>query len=123
MRQYDPQIAPIPEDWLALDEDERISLVKAWHLKARVKLPNANVHAVFHVMVENKLAQRETRVQEALTRLQREGLDRHDAIHAIASVLAEHVHAIMATGRPDENHNAAYYRRIEELTAESWLNS
>lgn len=123
MEKYDPQIAPIPEDWLALDEDERISLVKTWHRKAKVKLPDANLHAVFHAIVENQLAQGQKSVREALARLRKEGLDRHDALHAIASVLVEHMHEFMARGHPDQDLDAAYLRRLEKLTAESWLNS
>jgi hypothetical protein len=45
-------------------------------------------HAANHVIVENQLAMGDATVVPAtLARLMQEGLDRHDAIHAIGSVL------------------------------------
>jgi hypothetical protein len=52
-----------------------------------VRLPNAQLHAVIHVVVENQLALGEEVVVETLARLQREGLGRHDGVHAIGSFL------------------------------------
>jgi hypothetical protein len=47
-----------------------------------------------HVIVENQVALGEAYpVQSVLLRLMEEGLDRHDAIHAIGSVLAERLFA------------------------------
>jgi len=46
------------------------------------------MHGVAHVIVENQVAAGDsTVVPVTLARLMREGLDRHDAIHAIGSVL------------------------------------
>jgi|SRR5205809_13448 len=87
---YDPLEAPEPEEWLAIDEAKRIQLARDYHRRARVRLPNEKLHAVFHVVVENQIALGdEIPVQSTLQRLMAEGLDRHEAIHAIASVLAE----------------------------------
>ena len=33
MNRYDPEYAPNPEQWLALDEQERIDLARSWHCK------------------------------------------------------------------------------------------
>ena len=55
MRKYDPAIAPDPEVWLELDEQERISLVEAHHTAAKIKLPNLTLHAVVHVVVRTRL--------------------------------------------------------------------
>jgi hypothetical protein len=54
--QYDPLEAPEPEEWLAIDEAERIQLAQDYHRHARVRLPNEKLHAVFHVIVENQIA-------------------------------------------------------------------
>jgi len=123
--QYDPDIAPNPEEWLALDEDERILLVKDFHRRARVRLPNANAHAAMHVAVENQIALGDSLpVRRELERLRREGLDRHDAVHAIASVLADHMFTLVnkpqaISGDPNE----AYYRALSRLTAHKWRSS
>jgi len=91
--QYDPLEAPEPEEWLAIDEAERIDLVKDYHRRARVRLPNEKLHAVFHVVVENQITLgNEIPVQSTVQRLMAEGLDRHEAIHAIA-FCARRVHA------------------------------
>ena len=79
MTRYDPGVAPDPAEWLALDEQERIELAEAHHRAARIELPNAKVHAVFHTIVENQIAGGLESVVRAMARLQHEGLSRHDA--------------------------------------------
>jgi len=71
--QYDPLEAPEPEEWLAIDEAERIDVVKDYHRRARVRLPNEKLHAVFHVVVENQIALgNEIPVQSTVQRLMAE---------------------------------------------------
>lgn len=53
---YNPEIAPIPAAWLALDESERIELCIAFHKKTKEKPPNLKLHAIIHAVVENQLA-------------------------------------------------------------------
>ena len=90
MRRYDPLIAPTPEEWLALTETERMRLAVDYHRRARVRLPNLRVHAVVHAIVEAQIAMGdETPAQRIAQRLMDEGLDRHEAIHAIGSVLMD----------------------------------
>ena len=82
------------------------------------------MHALIHVVVENQVALgAEVPAQETLSRLMREGLSRHDAVHAIGSVLAGHMFDLIKHGPKEENVNASYYRQLEELTAEGWLSS
>ena len=96
MDQYDPLVAPDPQEWLDIDESERIALVEEYHRRARVQLPNAQIHATVHTVIENQAALGdETPVRRALDRLMFEGLDRHDAIHAIGLVFTEHVNEAM----------------------------
>lgn len=92
---YDPSIDPDLDEWLALGEDARLDQVRAYHRRARVKLPNERIHAALHVTVENQLAEPYGPAVETLERLLREGLSRHDAIHAIASVVATRVHEML----------------------------
>jgi hypothetical protein len=56
------------------------------------------VHAAIHVAVENQIAMGVELVGETVARLVAEGLDRHEAIHAIGALLAEDVFAL-ARGR------------------------
>jgi hypothetical protein len=124
MEIYDPDRAIDPVAWNALDEDERQYLVERYHRKKRIKMPNSHVHAIFHVIVENQVALgTEIPAQKTLERLIREGLNRHDAVHAIGSVLAVHMFNLMKHGTKDQDVNANYYRQLEELTAEGWLKS
>jgi hypothetical protein len=86
---YDASKAPDPQEWLELDESDRIDLVKRYHIRAKLPVgENERLHAAAHVIVENQVAMGDATVVPAtLARLMREGLDRHDAIHAIGSVL------------------------------------
>ena len=121
MNHYDPERAPNPEEWLALDDSTRIQLVEQYHRSARVKLPNVKAHSAFHAIVENQLAGRLEPVVRAMARLTKEGLTRHDVVHAIASVVAKQVYN-MSNGKVDaENSQANYLADVEKLTARSWL--
>jgi hypothetical protein len=96
MQRYDPLEAPDAQEWLALDEQERIDLVLNYHRKARIRLPNAKVHALVHAMVETQIAlEDETPARRTAQRLMDEGLDRHEAIHAIGWVLIEFMSDLM----------------------------
>lgn len=84
---YNPDTPPRPGEWLALDEQARIRLAEDYHRKARIKLPNAKAHAAFHAIVENQIALGLPSVLRAMERLAGQGLSRHDAIHAVCTVL------------------------------------
>ena len=120
MNRYDPKQAPDPREWKALDESEQIVLVEQYHKRERVELPNAAVHAVFHVVVENQAVMGdEMNVSKTLDRLQADGLERHDAVHAIGSVLAGHLNGMMgeqaAVFSSDD-----YASDLDALTVEKW---
>jgi hypothetical protein len=121
MKRYDPLEVPAPEEWLAIDETERVRLVEGYHRHARVRVPNALAHATFHVIVENQAALGdEIPEHRTLDRLMKEGVDRHEAIHAVASVLAEHMSDLLRGFPTQSNPNAPYYAALEKLTVESW---
>ena len=120
MQKYDPMLELDPEGWVALDEDERISAVMEHHQEAGIELPDEYTHALLHVVVENQIALgEETPVEAVLRRLIDENLDRHDAVHAIASILVNYMHE-MIHGEDAELDNADYYAELEKLTAEKW---
>jgi hypothetical protein len=123
MDRYNPEVAPDPEQWLSLDEGERILLVESYHRDARVELPKAArpMHASIHVVVENQLALNDEPVVRAFARLRKEGLSRHDAVHAIGSVVGEHIYDLLKEKKDSpETSRARYYAAIERLTVATW---
>jgi hypothetical protein len=122
MDRYDPEVAPDPEDWVALDEGERILLVEWYHRDARIDIPKAAraLHASMHVVVENQLAENDEPVVRALARLMKERLSRHDAVHAIGSVVAEQIYDALKLKDTPASLRARYYAAVERLTAATW---
>lgn len=119
---YDPTKPPDPGSWLAQDETERAAAVQRYHRDARIKLPGggARMHALLHVIVENQLAGRVEAVVRAMTRLQGEGLSRHDALHAVASVLAANLYDLLNGEHVPDNPQASYEEELATLTARKW---
>jgi hypothetical protein len=118
---YDPDRQPDPEAWLAADEQERIDSVVAYHRRKRVQLNSAKLHAVAHVIVENQIALGQPPLVAAtMARLMEEGLDRHDAIHAVGSLVLEGVFEVLREPGKSSDFNPEYNRRLAALTAASW---
>lgn len=129
---YDPFIEPDPDLWVVLSEEERIDLVMAYHRCAGIRLPREKAHAIFHVIIENQIADPELPVRSTAQRLMSEGLDRHEAIHAIGSVLAGHMNELVrkiksgddnVDTKPNQDPNEAYFAELELLTADEWRRS
>jgi hypothetical protein len=106
-----------------LDEGERLEMVREYHQRRRIKLPNLDAHAVAHAVIENQLAEGLPPASSALNRLLAEGLDRHDAVHALGSVLMEHLWNLKNKPSSDGDPNAPYLAALGRLTAASWRNS
>ncbi len=121
---YDPDKAPNPMQWLSLDERERLRLVSDAHRNVQFNPGAETLHATLHVIVENQLASGvPSVVVHALERLRNGGLSRHEALHAIASVLGEHVYAVLhpkASGSTSDSMSEGYEAAVESLTAEAW---
>ena len=84
-------------------------------------MPNPPLHAVVHVVVEDQLALKEEMVVKTLVRLQSEGLNRHDALHAIGSVLAENLYELMQEEQDVTGERyRRYLERLQRLTAQNW---
>jgi len=120
VNRYYPSQTPDPNEWLELDEHERVVLVERNHHCAHVELPDITLHATIHVVVENQLASRDDPVVRALARLMKEGLTRHDAVHAIGSVVSEYIFEALHLNDTPEGSRARYYAAIERLTAGKW---
>lgn len=115
---YDPQKPPDPSSWLELDEAEQLDAVLRYHKKIRFKAGSVKIHAVVHTAVETQLAEGHQAACDALDRLLSDGLDRHEALHAVGAVFAEQLHAVLKNQR--EFDNEEYERGLRELTAASW---
>ena len=124
MTPYDPDQGPDVAAWLAADESERIAAVERFHQPLGMAPPQARLHAAIHVVVETQLVLPEPDVVAALERLQDQGLTRHDAIHAIGTIVSDVIfEALRATSTPDqpERFGASYLERVRQLTADDWL--
>lgn len=125
MNRYDADHEPDPNAWLGLDDDTTIDLVVKYHSRRRPRTPRVRLHATFHTIVENQVAANEPVVVETLKRLRNEGLSRHDAVHAIASVLAAQVYDVLKHEQPEtgKDPNEVYAAELRQLTAASWRDS
>ncbi len=121
---YNPLVAPDPKEWLEMDEDRRVQMVLDYHRKAGIRIPKPYLHAIIHTAVENQAALGdETPVEQTLRRLMDEGLDRHDAIHAVGSVLVNYIWDLLHGGglADASDPNVAYFEEVRRLTAQKWL--
>ena len=116
---YDPDKPVDAAEWLALAEMEQQLIVERYHKRARVRLPSLRMHAVIHAAIEPQVAEGHAAACRALERMLAEGLERHDAIHALGSVMAKHMFGIMKEGQAFDD--AAYTRDLDALSAERWL--
>ncbi|ATU67001.1 hypothetical protein [Piscinibacter gummiphilus] len=120
---YDAEAAPEPGEWLALDEGERIRLAQSFHVNRKIRVPRLKLHAVIHVVVENQLAMGFGPSCRALVRLQKQGLSRHDAVHAIGSVVMDFVHeGFNTTPEKAQSMQVRLNAALESLSADSWRN-
>ncbi len=115
---YDPAVAPDPQAWLEMDERERMAAVLEHHERSGARLPSLKGHAIVHTIVESQLAAGHASALRALARLVEGGLDRHEAVHAVGSVLSRHLFQTMQGETPFDT--AAYDARLDELTVEGW---
>lgn len=131
-QQYDPSRGPDPS-WAQLPLDERIRQVEGFHRRHR---PPASFaagpswlaeasdldHALAHVWAEGMLLSSQPEydpLRSQVSRLIEEGLDRHEAVHAVALTWMESVQRT-AMVRLKDNPVAEMCRDLEELTAERW---
>jgi hypothetical protein len=115
---YDPLIAPIPETWLAAAESHRLEGVLTSHRHLRKGVGNLQLHAAIHTVVETQLAEGYPGVGDAMARLLAEGLDRHEAIHALGTVVADCLFGMMKRHRSFDAQ--AYAAALAGLDARTW---
>ncbi len=82
-------------------------------------MPNEQLHTTMHVIVENQLAANDPpEVSATLKRLVADGLTRHEAVHAIASVVAEALFGVMKKRQKADP--VAIGRALARLRPEPW---
>jgi hypothetical protein len=120
---YDPLREINAEEWLKLSEDTRIALIEEHHRRKRIRMPNLQAHALIHAVVENQIAMGDKfPAKAALQRLMDEGLDRHDAVHAIGSLVAKVFFKVMKHDvAPGTDINREYEEKLKRLTAAGWI--
>ena len=117
---YDPDHGPDEAWWAELGELDRIDEVEEQHRQEGYRGPEPRLHAIMHAIVESQILEGEATVRSTLERLRREGLDRHDAVHAIGSVLAPIVFELAQREKLSEP-MSLYLEGLRRLTAEGWL--
>jgi len=122
MEKYDPTNSINAPEWLELEEAEQIELVRDFHSELNLDMPieALTVHSSIHVIVENQLAMRVDLIPETIAKLTRQGLDRHEAIHAIGAIISEDIFDVIR-GNIEEFSPAKYRRKLEKITAKRWL--
>ena len=122
MEYYKASQAPDAQEWLDMDEAIRIDWVRDSIGKDDeddVPEDSKVIHATIHVVVENQLAMGVEPVPATLSKLVRQGLTRHEAIHAIGAILSEDISDILKSNN-DAGQQNHYRKRLEKLTAKRW---
>lgn len=116
---YDPDISPDPQEWLSTDGEDRIEAVLTWHEEVETRSePESGwqLHSSLHAQVETRIAEGGAEADK-LAELTRAGLSRHDAVHAIASVLQRLMEDVVKKGADATGFEAL----LRDLTAERYL--
>ena len=123
MDTYNPLIEPKKDDWLESSEFDRIEAVREFHEKFdhdEFEDDDALIiHCTLHVVVENQLAMGVELIPETFAKLTRQGLNRHDAIHAIGAIISEDIFYIMR-GEKSEFSPKQYRKNLEKITEKRW---
>ncbi len=117
MKTYKASKSPESATWLALDESERLALIEEYVEEFEGEIDNVNIHACAHMVVENQLALHVEDTVNAYSRLIRQGLNRHEVIHAIGAVIFEGIY----TSLKEKQSINKYKSRLRKLTAKRWL--
>lgn len=90
-----------------MDEGERIERVRLAHARSGAAVgENPQAHALMHVVVESQLAEGYAPAVAAYERFRASGVDRHNTIHALASVVAAHIMEMLQEQKPFDDAQA-----------------
>ena len=77
------------------------------------------IHSAIHVIVENQLALGVELLPDTVAKLVRQGLSRHEAIHAIGAIISGDILG-MIRGEITEFSASKYRRKLEKISAKRW---
>jgi len=118
---YDPERGPEAGVWLEMSESERSESILEYCTVYEAGLPNVSLHAHIHAAVETQIAMGgEIPAAETLDRFMREGLTRHEGIHAIGWVLSRHMYHLLKGSTTGADSNSRYYEELRKFTVEQW---
>ncbi len=122
MQEYNPSNSIDADEWLEVDELMRSELVRKFHRGLDEPLSEDSLpgHALIHVIVENQIATNIELVPETIAKLVRQGLDRHEAVHAIGALISAQMFNL-AQGNIEKFCTVKYKRQLKKLTAKRWL--
>ncbi len=120
---YSPLTQPDKDEWLESPEFDRIDAVRDFHessIDDDFEEEGAlAIHSSLHVIVENQLALGVEFIPETVAKLTRQGLDRHEAIHAIGAIISEDIFDIMRSEKTEFSAKQ-YRKKLEKITAKRW---
>lgn len=122
MKYYNPDKPLNISEWLVLDDEQRKILVSNFHESTEEEFQDdgaLTMHCYMHVVVENQIATNVDLVSETVTKLVRQGLSRHEALHAISAIIVEDIFD-MLKGTKSEFCPKKYRRKLEKITAKRW---
>ncbi len=113
--EYDPAAPIDAEQWLALDEGERLYAIQCWLAELTgSEIEDCVLEAVPMLAVENQIAMGDPPVTRAtLERLLQGGIDRVAAIQVMSDVMADSLAATVTQDRPYDSH--AYARAMKQI--------
>ena len=121
MIKYNANSVPVPEEWLALEEEARVKLIQEYlEESGDFTGENAHLHACMQAIVENQIAADDPpATAQAVKRLMKEGLERQNALHAVAYALNNELFFMHKNGK--EFSTTRYRTNLNKLSARKWL--
>lgn len=117
---YDPMNPIEPAEWLAIDEEERLSMVFAYLDEIPEPIENKQVLGMLLTLTENQVAMGdETPVKAAVDRLEMEGLDRFTALLAVQEVFGEMMQE-MAQDPSSRYSFELHKKRLAKIDSKVW---
>lgn len=117
---YDADRGPSLELWLALSQADMVAAIEHYHRRHHLRRRSdaLRAHAVLHMAIETQIAEGEpAEARAALERLRRQGLDRHEAVHALGAVFSTQLGLALQNDRFDD---AGYARELKAVDAATW---
>ena len=115
MREYNPAKSPDRQQWMALDKTRQLELVRQAHTDMDAGESAVASHCGMHSAVETQIAENSPGVRNAMGRLRKQGISRHNAVHAIGLVLIQHMRRMATSQDEPDVANSHYQTKLTEL--------